>query len=228
LGLFDEACATVVLSFGKIRSWEEKQAACNLLDRAVRKSNSFGQKITHDLVRLQQQITEVFIEMEIPFQQALDVLTKQENARAVALQLLRLGRADLCVEVRGQAKISLEEVMMKLVQSFPSPCVDMGPFKQFPRSIERSGEAAYRMVIRSYFRALIPVFQDLAKIKQLIKETTLDSVKGHLFCDFDFLEEAFDVARKIRDTQLIETIRKKARGRPEMFPLCTKIKTAGF
>jgi hypothetical protein len=214
LGMFDEAFHTAYLAFSKAENWTAKRRLCRPMKDAIEQSVSLRPPATVEILNVQERILDLFIRIDFPFQQSLDVLTAPMNSRAVALELLKLGHADLCVEVQKLTKIPLSEVMSALVRSFPSPVSDLAPFKRFPRMIEKCSPAAYRAVIVTYFAAVVAQGQlnDFTILKKLIAETVLDSFKGHMFCKFNFLEEAIAVAKKSRDKELIEAIRKKALG----------------
>jgi hypothetical protein len=214
LELFDDARETAHFAFTAARSWVARLKFCASIKAAVAKSLSLSQKFTVERVELQERILHLFIRLDIPFQESLSILGSPESARAVGLELLRLGEADLCVEVKKQAKVSLQDITAALVRSFPPPTEDLAPFQAFPRSIEKCSEAAYADVVVSYFTAVVreAKLTDLLLIKKLIGECVLDSFKGRMFCKFNFFEEALEVATKTRDTALREEIAKKASG----------------
>ncbi|OHT06216.1 hypothetical protein TRFO_25758 [Tritrichomonas foetus] len=220
LCLYDHAYKTAVKYFPVMKSWEEQEKLVNQMKDAAKRSDSHTNMVPR--LDFELQLIHTLVEEQIPFANTLNILTTKENALNVAVYYLKKGEVEVVMSRLVPMMIfTLNEACHALLDDVMQG--EMGALHKFFMSIEKADAQTYEVIVMNLFQAIKIRVADPGSLSRFIDANVRDDLKGQVFITFDFLEEAYNIAKKTNDRFLMQLILENAERKGDEM-LCIKVR----
>ena len=221
LCMYESAYKTSAKYFRKAKSWEGQKRIAEAMKDACKKSDSLQNKmpkVEFQLYLIQQLITE-----NVPFTNTINLYSTKENALNVAVYLLKRGEVEIVMSKLVPLMLfTLNEMCHALLDDVMQG--EMGALHKFFKSIEKIDAQTYEVIVMNLFQAIKTRVADPGSLRAFIDANVRDDLKGQVFITFDFLEAAYEIAKKTNDRFLMQLILENAEKKGNE-SLCQKVRS---
>lgn len=208
LHIFGQAIAPAIDISAQTHSWQNRLHWTTTVERVVAKtieeegkSNEREKELMR--VKLQTKMIEYCIENDITFDQRYELLRSKDHAVFVGVQMMKLGNCEFVIDdLINPISCSLMMICEVLAQEL----IKENGLPKFFKQINKLPEDKYDIIVMTMFNSMQVLIHDPKVLKSFVDQNIKDVCKGRLYFSLGFLNEAFAMAQKKKDRELLEMI----------------------
>lgn len=210
LNMYPVAFKTANDYFVEMKSWEGQLRIIEAMKKASKRMKDVKKDVMAKLDFEENYIIKPCIQENIPFSNALNIMTTKKNALQTAVFLVKKGEVDtVMLKLLPMLLFTLDEMNHALLDDAMMQG-ETGAMHKLFMALEKANEQNYEAIIFNLFLAISTRIKDTNSLSNFIDENVKDELKGPVLASLGFFDQAYDFAVKTHDTPLMEMVRDNA------------------